>query len=123
LTSNTLKYRPVVNQVEHSFGNPQPELLAWAKFHDALVEAYSPLGSSRQVKETLQLPIKIAKGLGITPAQVIISWHVQRGVVVLPKSVHEGRIRENFESMLRGPLFYFLLRMAVNRSGSSCECH
>lgn len=39
--------------------------------------------------------------LGITPAQVIISWHVQRGTVVLPKSVHEDRIWENFKSTFR----------------------
>ncbi|KAF9783169.1 NADP-dependent oxidoreductase domain-containing protein [Thelephora terrestris] len=117
LTSNPLKYRPAVNQVELSFGNPQPELLAWAKLHDVLLEAYSPLGSSRQVKETLELPIKIAKELGITPAQVIISWHVQRGVVVLPKSVHEGRIRENFEIVaLPQEDFDLIERAAVSKA-------
>jgi len=118
LTSNCLKYLPAVNQVELNFGNPQPELLAWAKLHGVLLEAYSPLGSSRQVKETLELPIikKVAKDLGITPAQVIISWHVQRGTVVLPKSVHEDRIQENFE-IVNLPQEYFDLieRAAVSK--------
>ncbi|TFK48810.1 Aldo/keto reductase [Heliocybe sulcata] len=99
LTANPLKYQPAVNQVELNFLNPQPELLSWAKAHSLLLEAYSPLGSSKQVKETLGRPeIKeIAKKLNITPAQVLISWHVQRGTVVLPKSVTPSRIKENFE--------------------------
>jgi diketogulonate reductase-like aldo/keto reductase len=54
----------------------------WAKEHDLLLEAYSPLGGSGEVGETLSQPVvkSIAQDLGITPAQVIISWHVQRGV-------------------------------------------
>jgi diketogulonate reductase-like aldo/keto reductase len=51
------------------------------------------------VSKTLKLPVvqKIAKKLKITPAQVIISWHVQRGTIVLPKSVDPGRISENYQ--------------------------
>jgi len=54
----------------------------WAKEHDLILEAYSPLGGSNEVGKTLSQPVvkSIAKELGITPAQVIISWHVQRGV-------------------------------------------
>jgi len=99
LTANPLKYKPAVNQVELNYFNPQPELLKWAKENDLLLEAYSPLGSTRQVKDTLALPVvrEIAKTLGITPAQVIISWHVQRGTVVLPKSVTPSRVEENLQ--------------------------
>ncbi|KAH9891869.1 NADP-dependent oxidoreductase domain-containing protein [Cubamyces lactineus] len=98
LTANPLKYKPAVNQVELNFWNPQPELLKWAKENNLLLEAYSPLGSNKQVKETLQVPEvqAIAKELGITPAQAIISWHVQRGTIVLPKSVTPSRVVENF---------------------------
>lgn len=98
LTANPLKVTPAVNQVELNYWNPQPELLEWSKAHGMLLEAYSPLGSSRQVKETLQVPEvqAIAKKLGITPAQALISWHVQRGTIVLPKSVTSSRIEENF---------------------------
>jgi len=98
LTANPLKYKPAVNQVELNFWNPQPELLQWAKDHDLLLEAYSPLGSNTQVKETLEVPEvkEIARQLGITPAQVVISWHVQRGTVVLPKSINPSRVVENF---------------------------
>lgn len=46
------------------------------------MQAYSPLGSDGRVGETLNLPVvkEIAAETGLTPAQVIISWHVQRGV-------------------------------------------
>ncbi|KAI0747587.1 NADP-dependent oxidoreductase domain-containing protein [Fomes fomentarius] len=97
LTANPLKHKPAVNQVELSYWNPQPELLKWAKENDLLLEAYSPLGSGTLVKDTLNVPEvkEIARALSITPAQVIISWHVQRGTVVLPKSVTPSRIEEN----------------------------
>ncbi|EIW81512.1 hypothetical protein CONPUDRAFT_56239 [Coniophora puteana RWD-64-598 SS2] len=99
LTANPLKHQPAVNQVELNYFNPQPELLAWSKKNGLLLEAYSPLGSSKQVGETLRLPevTDIACELGITPAQVVISWHVQRGTVVLPKSVTPSRIVENYD--------------------------
>jgi diketogulonate reductase-like aldo/keto reductase len=105
--------------VELNYWNPQPELLEWSKQHGILLEAYSPLGSTDMVSRTLKLPVvslmnrtfqcliytyvflkvkKIAKKLNITPAQVIISWHVQRGTVVLPKSLDAGRISENYQS-------------------------
>jgi len=94
LTANPLKVQPAVNQVELSYLNPQPELLAWSKANGLLLEAYSPLGSSAQVKETLKVPEvqAVAKRLNITPAQALISWHVQRGTVVLPKSVTPSRV-------------------------------
>ncbi|KIP02979.1 hypothetical protein PHLGIDRAFT_78304 [Phlebiopsis gigantea 11061_1 CR5-6] len=99
LTANPLKYQPAVNQVELNFFNPQPELLKWAKDNGLVLEAYSPLGSNNQVKETLSVPEvqAIAKELNITPAQAVISWHVQRGTVVLPKSVTPSRIEENLQ--------------------------
>ncbi|KZP13929.1 Aldo/keto reductase [Athelia psychrophila] len=97
LTANPLRHQPAVNQVELSFWNPQPALLAWARARGLLLEAYSPLGSNTQVGETLRQPVikAIARELGVSPAQVVISWMVQRGVVVLPKSVTPSRIEEN----------------------------
>ncbi|KAF8877158.1 NADP-dependent oxidoreductase domain-containing protein [Gymnopilus junonius] len=99
LTANNLKIKPAVNQVELSYWNPQSELLKWSKENGLLLEAYSPLGSAEKVKESLEVPEvkQIAKDLGLTPAQVYISWHVQRGTVVLPKSVHSARVVENFK--------------------------
>ena len=77
------------------------------------MEASSPFGGMRKVKETLELPVvcvkvhaayaklthiqfaEVARQLNITPTQVVLSWLRQRGVVVLPKSVHPDRIEEN----------------------------
>ncbi|THH03296.1 hypothetical protein EW145_g6370 [Phellinidium pouzarii] len=99
LTANPLKVQPAVNQVELNFWNPQPELVKWSKENGLLLEAYSPLGSNNQVGNTLRIPeVKnIADKLGITPAQAVISWHVQRGTIVLPKSVTPSRIEENLQ--------------------------
>ncbi|KAI0917638.1 hypothetical protein AcW1_007203 [Taiwanofungus camphoratus] len=99
LTANPLRVQPAVNQVELNFWNPQPELLKWSKAHGLLLEAYSPLGSAKQVQATLRAPAvqAAAAQLGITPAQAVVSWHVQRGTVVLPKSVTPARVEENFQ--------------------------
>ncbi|EEB91625.1 hypothetical protein MPER_09989 [Moniliophthora perniciosa FA553] len=82
LTANPLKIQPAVNQVEINYWFPQPDLVEWSKKSGILLEAYSPLGSTRRVSDTLNVPVvkEIAAELGITPAQVVISWHVQRGV-------------------------------------------
>ena len=106
LTSSDITIKPAINQVELNFWNPQPELLKWSKEQGILLEAYSPLGGSRTVSKTLKLPIvrDTATKLKITPAQVLISWHVQRGTVVLPKSVHPARIAENYQSASRATL-------------------
>lgn len=116
LTSSDITIKPAVNQVELNFWNPQPELLKWSKEQGILLEAYSPLGGSRTVKKSLNLPLvrDIAKKLNITPAQVLISWHVQRGTIVLPKSVYPARIAENYQSA-SCPLGYFV---SLSLSGS-----
>ncbi|KAL5501862.1 hypothetical protein ACEPAH_9123 [Sanghuangporus vaninii] len=117
LTANPLKIKPAALQVELSYWNPQPDLVKWAKENNLPVEAYSPLGGDKQVKETLQLPVvkKIANQLGMTPAQVIISWHIQRGTIVLPKSVTPSRVVENFQvAALPDDLFTELEEAAVS---------
>jgi diketogulonate reductase-like aldo/keto reductase len=99
LTSGNIRYRPAVNQVEINWFNPQPNLVSWSKEKGILLEAYSPLGSGRRVKQGLQVQAvkEVAKELGITPAQVILSWLHQRGIVILPKSANAERIKENLE--------------------------
>ncbi|KAG9085840.1 hypothetical protein FS749_004070, partial [Ceratobasidium sp. UAMH 11750] len=106
-----------VNQVELNFFNPQPGLVKWSKDNGVLLEAYSPLGSNKQVGESLKNPtvVDIASQLGVTPAQVLISWEVQRGAVVLPKSVTPCRIEENLQVFkLPDPLFQKLEKAAAS---------
>ena len=78
----------------------QPELLEQSKQQGILITAYSPSGNNiyNLPKAIDDAEIgAIAKELGKQPAQVLIQWAVQRGTVVLPKSVTPSRIAENFE--------------------------
>ncbi|KAL4938696.1 hypothetical protein BDV06DRAFT_48751 [Aspergillus oleicola] len=86
---------PAVNQVElHPF-LPQHALKKWCGEHGILLEAYSPLGSEGAPLVSDPAIQEIAKMNNVTPATVLISYHVNRGVVVLPKSVNENRIVSN----------------------------
>jgi diketogulonate reductase-like aldo/keto reductase len=89
-----------VNQVEAHPYLQQPGLLEWCKQQGIVVTAYSPSGNNIYgLPKALDDPVvvNIAQELGRTPAQVLIQWAVQRGTVVLPKSVTPSRISENFE--------------------------
>jgi L-glyceraldehyde reductase len=72
---------PAMNQVEMHPYLPQDELVAFCRQHDILLTAYSPFGCGREpyLLQDAEL-VKIAQELAITPAQVILSWSVQRGV-------------------------------------------
>lgn len=86
---------PAVNQIEAHPLLQQPELYQLLKKNNIRVEAYSPLGSTEGSIRELDEVKKIANDLGITPAQVLVSWNIQRGDVVLPKSVTPERIQSN----------------------------
>ncbi|MEC5180812.1 aldo/keto reductase [Arthrobacter sp. CG_A4] len=89
---------PAINQVElHPFFN-QAELREFNASKGILTQAWSPLG---QGGELLESPIiaAIADKHNATPAQVVIAWHLAIGNVVIPKSVTESRIRENFAAL------------------------
>ncbi|KZP00463.1 Aldo/keto reductase [Calocera viscosa TUFC12733] len=92
------KIRPAVNQVELNFHWPQHELVKWAHGNNLLLEAYSPLGSGDKSKEMLADPtiVEIAEKNGVGPGRILLSWQIQRGNVVLAKSVTASRIEDNF---------------------------
>ena len=84
---------PSVNQVEFHPFLFQRELLEYGQKHHIHLEAYSPLTRGRRLKDPV---IKeIAARYGRTPAQILIRWGLQHGLVVIPKSVRPERIREN----------------------------
>ncbi|CAM9881165.1 unnamed protein product [Ascophyllum nodosum] len=89
---------PAVLQIEiHPYLN-NAELLAWCKEKGIHVTAYAPLGNvNPDFASALEDPVicQIAERVSKTPAQVIIRWHLQRGVTVIPKSVRPGRIVGN----------------------------
>jgi diketogulonate reductase-like aldo/keto reductase len=87
------KVVPAVNQVEFSPYLYQRELLEHCRRHGIVVEAYSPLTKGERLSDPRL--VEVAKHYGKTSAQVLIRWCLQHGMVVLPKSVREARIREN----------------------------
>jgi 2,5-diketo-D-gluconate reductase A len=86
---------PAVNQVELHPGFPQDEL---RRFHDTdgiVTEAWSPLGRGHGLLDQPTVT-DIAAAHDKTPAQVVLRWHLQLGLVAIPKSTHAQRIQENF---------------------------
>jgi alcohol dehydrogenase (NADP+) len=102
------RIRPAVDQVEMHPYLQQPALLEFCGAHGIAVTAYSPLGSPDRPPhfkadgEPVLLAdpavLAIAARHGVTPAQVLIAWALQRGTVVIPKSVSPERIRQNLEA-------------------------
>ncbi|MHA7280734.1 aldo/keto reductase [Arthrobacter sp. MDT2-2] len=89
---------PVINQVEtHPYLN-QSELRAFEAEKGILHESWSPLGSGKGLLDDAVLQ-DIARKRNATPAQVVLAWHLALGNVVIPKSVTESRIVENWESL------------------------
>jgi diketogulonate reductase-like aldo/keto reductase len=84
---------PVVNQVQFSPFEFRRALHDACERHGVALEAYSPLGTGRHLND--RRIARIAERLGRTPAQVLIRWSLQRGLVVLPKSTHRERIEQN----------------------------
>ena len=86
---------PAVNQFEcHPFLQ-QDELIEYCRRKGILCQAYSPLGGHGGTVLEEPLLIRIAQKYAKTPAQVVIRWHLQRGIIVIPKSVHQERIAQN----------------------------
>ncbi|MFC8258104.1 aldo/keto reductase [Streptomyces sp. NPDC057291] len=86
---------PAVNQIELHPRLQQSELRAFHARHRIVTEAWSPLAQGALLRD--QAITTIAERHGMTPAQVILRWHLQLGNVVIPKSVTPERIRENLD--------------------------
>jgi diketogulonate reductase-like aldo/keto reductase len=84
---------PMINQIEVSPFITQTDLRKFCVQEGIAVEAYSPLGRAKILKDS-QL-VKIGKKHGKTPAQIILRWHLQNDIIPIPKSSHAERIREN----------------------------
>lgn len=89
--------QPVVNQVELHPYLPQDELRAYCATQNIVVQAWSPLASNKIPLLEESILAQIGKKHGKSPAQVVLRWHLQLGVVPLPKSSNADRQRENFQ--------------------------
>ncbi|KAL3999979.1 hepatocyte growth factor-regulated tyrosine kinase substrate [Sarotherodon galilaeus] len=85
--------KPTVLQVECHPYLAQVELLAHCRDRGLVMTAYSPLGSADRESVISSLAEKYKK----SPAQILLRWQTQRGVVTIPKSVTESRIKENIQ--------------------------
>ncbi len=89
------KITPMVNQVEvHPF-NTRKKLMKYCKANNIQMVAWSPISRGRVL--TNELLINLSGKYSKTITQVVLRWHIQNGVVTIPKSSNEGRIKENFE--------------------------
>jgi diketogulonate reductase-like aldo/keto reductase len=85
---------PAVNQIELHPRFQQSELRAFHAEHGIATESWSPLGRGALLDD--ETIVGIASRHERTPAQVILRWHLQLGLIVIPKSVTPSRIEENF---------------------------
>lgn len=90
------RVKPMVNQVEIHPHNQQIDAKAWHDKYGVQMEAWAPFGEGRGDMFHLPELKAVADKYGKTAAQVILRWHLQRGIVIIPKSTHIERMEENF---------------------------
>jgi diketogulonate reductase-like aldo/keto reductase len=86
---------PVVDQIETHPLFQQKELHRYLANHQIAHEAWGPLGQGKSNILVDPVLTKIAAKYNKTTAQVVLRWHIDRGVIVIPKSIHEQRLAEN----------------------------
>ncbi len=89
--------KPMVNQIEVNAFLQQEEAKKWADKYGVLLEAWAPFAEGRNDMFHNEVLVSLAKKHGRSVAQVILRWLYQRGIVSLAKSVHEERMKENFD--------------------------
>nr|UWI49841.1 aldo/keto reductase [Clostridioides difficile] len=91
------RIKPMVNQIEIHPHNQQETAKQWNGKYGLQLEAWAPFGEGRggmfELPELKSIGEKYVK----TSAQVILRWHLQRGIVVIPKSTHIERMKENLQ--------------------------
>ena len=87
------EHKPVLNQVELHPWLTQDKVLEYDNSHSILTQAWSPLARGKILEEDMLA--ELAKSHGKSVAQIVLRWHIQRGVAVIPKSNSMDRITEN----------------------------
>lgn len=85
---------PSINQIPWSPADYDAEIVAAHRERDVVLEGYSPFKRTNLDDPALA---QIAAAHGVTPAQVVLRWHLDTGVVAIPKSVHADRIAANID--------------------------
>ena len=98
---------PAVDQIELHPTWQQREVVAYCKEHGIAVEAYSPMARGADLERRRRRDrTHRARRMASPPAQVILRWHIENGTIIIPKSVHADRQRQNLD------LFGFVLSPA-----------
>ena len=88
---------PAVNQIEvHPTFQPR-EVVAFCQAHGIAVEAYSPMARGADLNAGDGVIERIAAAHHVSAAQVILRWHIENGTIIIPKSAHAERQRENLD--------------------------
>ncbi len=87
---------PVVNQIELHPYFPQAELRAYHEEHEIRTESWSPLAKHSELLDEAVIR-DIATAHSVSPAQVVLRWHIELGSVPIPKSADAARRRQNFD--------------------------
>ncbi|MCW1806357.1 aldo/keto reductase [Brachybacterium squillarum] len=88
---------PAVDQIELHPALQQRDVLEWAAAHGTLIESWGPLGQGKYPLFENPAVADAAAAHQVTPAQVVIRWHLQRGFIVFPKSSSPERQAQNFD--------------------------
>ncbi len=87
---------PTVNQIELHPLFQQRQMHSWNATHHIATESWSPLAQGGDGVFDHAIITALSIKYGKTPAQIVIRWHLDNGLLVIPKSVTPARIRENF---------------------------
>jgi 2,5-diketo-D-gluconate reductase A len=88
---------PAVDQVELHPAFAQRPLRDYAREHGIAVESWGPLGQGKYDLFGMEPIVAAAAAHGVSPAQVVIRWHLQNGLIVFPKSNSRERMAENYD--------------------------
>lgn len=91
------RIKPMVNQVETHPFHQQTEAKKWMDKYGIQMEAWAPFGEGRGGLFENPVLAQLAEKYNKTTAQIILRWHIQRGVVAIPKSTHRARMEENLQ--------------------------
>ena len=88
---------PAVNQIETHPWYVRNQDLGEARRYGVAVEAWGPLGGTRYHADDSDVLQSISKKYNKTPSQIVLRWNIERGVIIIPKSVHKERILQNID--------------------------
>ena len=92
-----VRIRPMINQIEHHPHDQRDEELALMKKMGVQPEAWAPFAEGLKGMFSEPLILELAQKYHKTPGQILLRWNIENGCVVIPKTVHESRMRENLD--------------------------